>query len=117
MNWQFLFATFDARIGRQTFWIGTIVLWVVSLIVHGLIAVLFGYDTQAGTGLSGVVVLVMLYPSIAVGVKRLHDRDKSGWWLLLLIVPVIGIIWYIVEAGCLRGTVGQNRFGPDPLAA
>lgn len=42
MNWQFLFATFDARIGRQRFWIGTIVLWVVSLIVHGLIAVLFG---------------------------------------------------------------------------
>lgn len=117
MNWQFLFATFDARIGRQTFWIGHVVLWVVSLVVHGLIAVLFGYESSAGAGLSTVVALVLLYPSIAVGVKRLHDRDKSGWWLLLLIVPVIGIIWYIVEAGCLRGTVGQNRFGPDPLAA
>ena len=93
----------------------------------------------------------MLISSIAVGLRRLHDRDKSGWWLLLFyLVPsllwgigavaffygvgaeaaggmiaggVLGVlsfailVWAFIELGCLRGTLGPNRFGPDPLVA
>jgi uncharacterized membrane protein YhaH (DUF805 family) len=61
--------------------------------------------------------LAILYPSLAVAAKRFHDRDKSGWWVLIIFIPIVGIIWYIVELGCLPGTPGPNRFGSDPLGA
>ncbi len=49
--------------------------------------------------------------------KRYHDRNKSGWWVLIVFVPVIGGLWYLIECGFLRGTPGPNNYGPDPLAA
>jgi uncharacterized membrane protein YhaH (DUF805 family) len=52
-----------------------------------------------------------------LGIKRFHDRDKSGWWLLISLVPLIGPLWLLVELGFLQGSEGANRFGPDPLAA
>lgn len=58
----------------------------------------------------------LLIPSIAVATRRLHDIDRSGWWQLLLFVPLVGwivlLVWY-----CTRGNVGPNRFGADPLSA
>jgi uncharacterized membrane protein YhaH (DUF805 family) len=51
---------------------------------------------------------------MAIYVKRWQDRDKSGWWILIGFVPIIGGIWAFVECGCLRGTMGDNRYGPDP---
>ncbi len=58
--------------------------------------------------------LAILLPSIGVGVRRLHDLDKSGWWLLLCLIPIIGFLvllfWFIQQ-----GTRGQNRFGADPV--
>ena len=57
----------------------------------------------------------MLLPGIAVSVRRLHDRDKSGWWLLIGFIPLIGgillLVWMVME-----GDRGDNRFGPDPKA-
>jgi uncharacterized membrane protein YhaH (DUF805 family) len=50
-----------------------------------------------------------------VNAKRLHDRDKSGWWVLITLISILGDLWLVVECGCLRGTVGENRYGPDPL--
>ena len=61
--------------------------------------------------------VVALWISLAVAVKRYHDRNKSGWWVLIALVPVIGGIWYLIEAGFLAGTPGPNDYGPDPLAA
>ena len=51
-----------------------------------------------------------------VYIKRFHDRDKSGWWVLLNLVPVIGWLWALIDNGFLRGTDGPNRFGENPLA-
>jgi uncharacterized membrane protein YhaH (DUF805 family) len=65
--------------------------------------------------ISGLVSLVLLVPSLAGGVKRAHDRDRSGWFLLLWLLPIIGWIWLFVVLGFLRGTDGPNRFGRDPL--
>jgi len=62
-----------------------------------------------------VIALAILYPSLAVAAKRFHDRDKSGWWILILFIPIIGFIWYLVELGFLPGMPSPNRFGPDPL--
>jgi uncharacterized membrane protein YhaH (DUF805 family) len=60
-------------------------------------------------------LLAVLIPSIALSIRRLHDRDKSGWWFLLAFIPLIGalilLVWF-----ALPGTAGNNRFGPDPLA-
>lgn len=116
MDWKFLFSTFEARIGRQSFWIGHIVLIAVGAAAHLVIAALFGTG-HAAMALLGVISLILVYPSLAVDVKRLHDRGKSGWWILLLLIPFIGAVWFVVELGCLSGTPGTNRFGPDPLAA
>jgi hypothetical protein len=58
---------------------------------------------------------IFLLPGIAVGVRRLHDVDRSGWWLLLAFIPLVGTIILIVWF-CTRGTPGPNRFGPDPLS-
>jgi len=64
-----------------------------------------------------VIALVFLYPALAIYTKRWHDRGKSGWWSLILLIPLIGPIWFLVECGCLRGTEGPNEYGPDPLPA
>jgi uncharacterized membrane protein YhaH (DUF805 family) len=65
--------------------------------------------------ISSLVSLALFLPGLAVSVRRLHDTDRSGWWVLLFLIPLIGaivlLIWY-----CSRGTPGGNRFGPDPLA-
>jgi len=93
-----------------------------------------------GLILAGIIYVAMIVCGIFVGIKRLHDRDKSGWWLLFFylvpgvlsalaqfsgmetVITIVGAIclaisiWMIVELGCLRGTVGDNQYGPDPLA-
>jgi uncharacterized membrane protein YhaH (DUF805 family) len=66
--------------------------------------------------LSSIWGLVTFLPSLAMGVRRLHDTDRSGWWWLLVLIPVIGLIVLIVF-WCFEGTRGPNRFGPDPLGA
>jgi uncharacterized membrane protein YhaH (DUF805 family) len=60
-----------------------------------------------------VASIVTLLPSIAMGVRRLHDIDRTGWWYLI-VLTLIGVILLIIWA-CQRGTPGANRFGPDPL--
>jgi uncharacterized membrane protein YhaH (DUF805 family) len=72
-------------------------------------------DTVIGISLTtGIFSLAVLLPGIAVSVRRLHDLDRSGWWLLLAFVPVVGIIVLLIWF-CTKGTDGSNRFGPDPL--
>jgi uncharacterized membrane protein YhaH (DUF805 family) len=62
-----------------------------------------------------LAVLVCAVPSWAGAIKRCHDRGKSGWWLLVSFVPIVGFLWSFVELGCLRGTDGANEYGGDPL--
>jgi len=101
------------RISRQTWW-----LWGVLAMLGASVGLflLFGI---AGVPLhvrEGLPSLLVLWPSIAISVKRWHDRGKSGWWVLITLVPLIGVLWALIENGCLRGTRGDNRFGADPLA-
>jgi uncharacterized membrane protein YhaH (DUF805 family) len=57
---------------------------------------------------------VLIWPALALQVKRWHDRDKSGWWVLIAFIPIIGAFWVLIECGFLDGTPGPNRFGPSP---
>ena len=65
--------------------------------------------------LVGLLVLPFLVMAIIVQVKRWHDLNKSGWWVLINLVPCIGGLWSLVECGFITGTRGPNQFGPDPL--
>ena len=109
---EFLFS-FDGRIGRQSFWLKFILPYFIIGFVVGFI------DGFVGLGgiLIGLFYLATLWPYLAVLAKRWHDREKSGWWTLIGLIPVVGGIWILVECGFLKGTDGSNRFGEDPLLA
>jgi uncharacterized membrane protein YhaH (DUF805 family) len=127
----FLFSA-QGRINRAKFWsyllyyIGaSIILGLVYFVLTLIIPLPVGDDGMPEwLGVTAIPYLIialvfvigLIWSGVCVGIKRFHDRDKSGWWILIQFVPLIGPIWYFVEAGCLRGTMGANRFGPDPLA-
>lgn len=62
-----------------------------------------------------ILMIPIVWISIATTVKRFHDRNKSGWWYLIAVVPVIGFFWIVIECGFMRGTIGANNFGEDPV--
>lgn len=116
MDWKYLFTSFDGRINRGKFWAGIGVLIAVGVVAQIIDAIL-GTMSESGFGVVGVIVmLASIYPALALYAKRWHDRDKSGWWSLIMLVPIIGAIWMIVELGILEGTRGANQYGSDPLA-
>lgn len=100
-----LFFCLNGRIGRGHFWLGWIAIILVSLIVQFIDSVLpFGI-------IAFIACVLMLWPMIAVSVKRCHDHDKSGWWCLMVLIPVYGIFFLVVFLGFMRGTDDANRFG------
>lgn len=99
----------EGRTNRAQYW-AFVLLYFAAAIAGGIV------DGVLGITLVGPLLgLAALFPAICVGIKRWHDRDKSGWFVLVGFIPVIGWIWTLVECGCLKGTDGPNRFGPDPL--
>lgn len=106
---QLLFS-FRGRISRKPYWLFFLAMLVPVLIVAGIGAALEGI----GMLLLVVGYVFFIWTCLALSVKRWHDRGKSGWWVLIGFIPVIGSIWAFVEVACLRGTVGSNAFGGDP---
>lgn len=111
------YATFSGRARRAEYW------WYIllyTLIYTGATLIdiaLLGLERvlEFGIGpMTGIVTLALLLPGIALTVRRLHDRDKSGWWLLIALIPVLGGLFLLIQY-VQRGTDGPNRFGPDPL--
>jgi uncharacterized membrane protein YhaH (DUF805 family) len=138
-----LLFSFFGRTGRGGFWLGVLAGIVISLVVMGIAALLVPWseiivkspDGKPLTGADGqpmidfanakmvpayivygVGSLLSLWIGLAVYVKRCHDRGKSGWWLLLMLIPFVGIIWWLVDLGILEGQQGANKYGPDPRA-
>jgi|SRR4051794_6248413 uncharacterized membrane protein YhaH (DUF805 family) len=115
MDWRYLLLSMDGRITRRSFWLTILAIAVVSVIVRIIDAIIHS-PTYYGTGILGILLgVALIYPAIALYAKRWHDRNKSGWWSLIALIPIIGGIWLLVELGFLRGTVGPNSYGPDPL--
>ncbi len=116
MDWKYLLTSFEGRINRAKFWAGVAVLIAISIVLN-LVDLLLGLQLAEGVGILGALfAIASIFFALAIYTKRWHDRDKSGWWSLIILVPVIGAVWLIVECGILEGTRGPNRFGPDPLA-
>ena len=103
------YVNFSGRACRSEYWYWILFI-VIADIVTGIIDAALGI--QLVTSIFGLVTLL---PSLAIAIRRLHDLDRTGWWILLGLIPLIGwiilLIWYVT-----KGTDGPNRFGPDPLA-
>ncbi|MEZ5839865.1 MAG: DUF805 domain-containing protein [Hyphomicrobiales bacterium] len=103
------YATFTGRAMRSEYWYFVLFYLIVGVGLGFVDGMLFGFENEFQP-LSTIFGLGMLVPSIAVGVRRLHDTDRTGWWLLVVFVPVIGffvLLFFYVQ----KGTEGRNRFG------
>jgi uncharacterized membrane protein YhaH (DUF805 family) len=130
---------FSGRTNRGKYWLAWLIYAVIYLV---FLALGFLTESTAVQMLTGMMVVAMFISSLAVGVKRLHDRNKPGWYVALfyavpgalffaglligpssaMVANALGfialaiVIWAFVELGCLRGTIGVNSYGPDPVA-
>ena len=133
MEWMLLplkrYAQFSGRSRRKEYWMFVLlifIIYVIAMILDSLLG--FGTTTRyadvsetgaaAGFNSSGGIItllamLALFLPSLAVAIRRLHDTDRSGWWILIGLIPLIGAIVLLVFY-CTDGTKGPNRFGPDP---
>lgn len=120
--------SFYGRASRSTWWLTHLLSVAVMFVVLLLISIAFSgklpsdgrLATSDEIGNGGVIAFVVagffyVWANLCVNAKRWHDRDKSGWWQLISLIPLIGI-WALIENGFLRDTAGSNRFGPNPLA-
>ena len=122
---QRLLFSFQGRINRAKYWLVLLATWVVLAVVIGVLLapMLTAADPQAAMASMGAVSMIimavlyilMIWIGLATQVKRWHDRNKSGWWVLFALVPFIGVFWVLIECGFLKGTTGPNQYGPDPL--
>jgi uncharacterized membrane protein YhaH (DUF805 family) len=107
-----LLFSFQGRIPRRNYWAVSIISTLLMYVVFVPVALLTG--EAAFVVLFLLVCVPMFWIWLANAVKRWHDRDKSGLWVLIGLIPYLGGIWILIECGCLRGTPGPNRFGDDP---
>lgn len=106
-----LLFSFDGRIPRRVYWAVSL---LAAAIYYGITLPISAISEDLGLILMLVLLIPFFWITLAVYVKRWHDRDKSGWWILIGFIPIIGAIWAFVECGCLRGTIGDNTYGADP---
>ncbi|TXI49777.1 MAG: DUF805 domain-containing protein [Lysobacter sp.] len=129
MEWMLMplkrYFDFEGRSRRKEYWMFTLLyalLMIAAFVVVGIGAATSGDSGELnalgmlGFSLLGLIVLIFFIPSIAVQVRRFHDQDKSGWFVLLNLIPSIGGLIVLVFM-CLEGTPGDNRFGSDPKGA
>ena len=107
------YAQFQGRSRRAEYWWFTLFVFIVSFILAFVDIAIRGGEPGGFGILGGIFSLATLVPSLAVGVRRLHDTDRTGWWILIGLIPLIGfivlLIFYVQD-----GTPGTNKFGPSP---
>jgi len=117
-----LLFTFNGRATRTEFWAGAAVtmgIWLVLFVFSAIVNTIpdgggATFASAVRTVLGAILfvpMVALIWTGVAVGVKRFHDRDKPGWWVLIGFIPVIGIFWLIYELGIQEGTPGPNRYG------
>ena len=114
------YATFSGRARRKEYWlwqllvgvIATVLLWLARPVYYMEGPQIYDFGNPLFAMVLGVFALAVMLPSLAVAVRRLHDSDKSGWWILLGLTGIGGLVLLIFYL--LDGTPGRNRFGADP---
>ncbi|WP_125779708.1 DUF805 domain-containing protein [Pseudoalteromonas rubra] len=108
------YAVFNGRARRKEYWLFMLCNLIVTIVL-GLVDMTLGlYSEESGFGLlSGLYALAVIIPSIALSIRRLHDTGRSGWWILISLVPVVGplvlLVFYVMDS-----TPGDNDYGPNP---
>ena len=117
MNWYIAvlkkYAVFSGRAQRAEFWYFALFSGIVSVVLSIMDFLISGGATGSSGILAGLYSLAIILPSLGVNVRRLHDTDRSGWWLLIVLVPLIGVIVLIVFY-VQDSQASENRFGPNP---
>lgn len=111
------YVEFSGRARRKEFWMFTLISLIISIVLN-VIDRIIGTDFNNGSNgvISSIYSLLVLLPSLGVGVRRLHDTNRSGWWWLIALVPCVGIIVLIVF-WAQEGNPGPNSHGQDPKGA
>ena len=105
------FATFDGRSSRAAYW-----WWFLFGVIVSIVANIIDYGILDASVVSPLTGLVLLLPNLAYGVRRLHDTGRSGWWILIGLIPIIG--WIVLLIFLLtQGDPGDNEYGPPPADA
>jgi uncharacterized membrane protein YhaH (DUF805 family) len=110
------YAVFTGRANRSEYWYYTlfsIIFSIVASMIDNALNLKFGTGLTNSGVVSSLYSLALFIPGLAVSVRRLHDVEKSGWYLLLVLLPIIGWIWLLVLY-CTEGTRGTNQYGYDP---
>jgi len=120
------YAQFSGRARRKEYWMFVLLIIGIEIVFYTLMGILGGGPMVAGdptvsvNPVAGLLMLVfcvvmlgLFIPSLAVSVRRLHDTNRSGWWVLIAFIPFLGALVLLVFM-LLAGTAGDNRFGPDP---
>ena len=120
MHWYFevlkKYVAFSGRAGRPEFWWFFLINLIVSIVLT-VIDIQLGLLAASGIGIASTIYsLAVLLPSLGVAVRRLHDTDRSGWWMLIALIPLIGLIVLLVFF-IMTGTPGDNRHGSNPAEA
>jgi uncharacterized membrane protein YhaH (DUF805 family) len=119
MNWYLevlkKYAVFNGRARRKEYWMFFLFNIIIEVVL-GLVEGFAGIAPESGQSVLGTLyMLAVLLPSLAVVVRRLHDTDRSGWWLLIALVPIIGAIVLLVFM-VQDSQPGENQYGPNPKA-
>lgn len=111
------YAVFSGRAQRAEYWFFVLFNIIVSIVLAFVDSAAGTMNAAAGVGVLGAIYsLAVLIPSIAVSVRRLHDTSRSGWWLLLIFVPLLGFLVLLVFF-VMDSTPGSNEHGPNPKEA
>ncbi|WP_293886933.1 MULTISPECIES: DUF805 domain-containing protein [unclassified Sphingobacterium] len=112
------YANFEGRARRKEYWMFVLAVFVLFFalgIVGGILSVVSDTLASLFYGIMGLAYLALLIPAIAVTVRRLHDTNKSGWFILVSLIPFVGSL-YLLYLEILEGDKGPNQYGPDPKA-
>lgn len=113
MDLKWLYLSTKGRIGRKQY-----LLAILPFAILGMVLAFVDYENGVPVGQIGplqtIGIFIGIYPGIALGVKRAHDRGRSGWFYLILFVPLL-CIWPVVEFVFLKGDSSENQYGPNPL--
>lgn len=120
MNWYLKafkqYATFSGRAQRAEYWFFTLFFTIGYLLMSFIDGFIGTFSMEAGMGaLGGIFLLVHLLPSIAVSIRRLHDIGRTGWWYLIVIIPLIGPLVFLVFT--VLDSKEDNQYGPNPKLA
>jgi len=118
MNWYLevlkKYAVFSGRARRREYWYFVLFNIIISIVLAVIDMMTGSFSAESGMGLlGGIYTLAILIPSVAVSVRRLHDTSRSGWWLLIALIPLIGAIVLLVFM-VQDGKPGANQYGTNP---